>query len=509
MKVSPRFLPFAVLFVLSGNVQSNAQSVPCYAITRNPLVLEALLDSHSQDTDSDLQDATINAAELEHLQFNPIVIQPGDALYMEYRGKNFTVDADFASGERTAFDSSPRGSYEQWRKGILPLDMFREALNQRLVRLRATAKNPNQVLFRNIKIIRAGKPIFEFASLESYGKPQVKRAVERQLPCVGFDDVPANGSSTAVSYSPLNPGSVRNFSSGLRAQPLLPPFPMMMMQSTTTSADPNHFKFTGKELDDETGLYNYGARYYSPGLGRFVTPDWSAKPVPIPYANLKDPQTLNLYPYVRNNPVSLPDPDGHAIQLSNDEDKRKQQLAAAQQAVGKQAGKYLYDNVDKNGNHYIGIYSKGPDGKGPEFKDINGASGKLNSIIQDSRIATVVTVSPGTVVSGPDFSPNGAIGPTTSGLTPGTSRPVNQIGGNEVVYLTSGKPGSLDASLSSTGREAPLTLGDVFSHEIGHVFARWFGGDSNSSSVQMENDTRRVNGEPTRTGHDERNDVPH
>ena len=303
MKVSSSFLPFAALFVLSGNVQGNAQSVPCYAITRNPLVLEALLDSHSQDTDSDLEDDTINAAQLEHLQFTPIVIQPGDALYLEYRGRDFTVDANFASDERTAFDSSPKGSYEQWRKGILPLDMFREALSQRLVRLRATAKSPNQVLFRNIKIIRAGKPIFEFASLESYGKPQVKRAVERQLPCVGFDDVPANGSSTAVSYSLLNPGPVRNFSSGLGAQPLLPPFPMMM-QSTTASADPNHFKFTGKELDDETGLYNYGARYYSPGLGRFVTPDWSAKPVPIPYANLKDPQTLNLYPYVRNNPVS-------------------------------------------------------------------------------------------------------------------------------------------------------------------------------------------------------------
>lgn len=244
------------------------------------------------------------------------------------------------------------------------------------------------------------------------------------------------------------------------------------------------------------------------GLGRFISPDWSAKPVPIPYANLKDPQTLNLYSYVRNNPTSLPDPDGHAIQLSNDDEKRKQQLAAAQKAVGTQAGKYLYDNVDKKGNHYIGIYSKGPDGKGPEFKDLNGAAGKLNSIIQDSRIATVVTVSPGTVVSGPNFSPNGAIGSTTSGLTPGTSRPVNQVGGNEVVYLTSGAPGNLNSALSSINRDAPLTLGDVFSHEMGHVFARWFGGDSNTSSVQMENDTRRLNHEPTRTGHDEGHDVP-
>jgi len=176
-------------------------------------------------------------------------------------------------------------------------------------------------------------------------------------------------------------------------------------------------------------------------------------------------------------------------------------------AVGKQAGTYLYDNVDKNGNHYVGIYSKGPDGKGPEFKDLNGAAGKLNSIIQDSRIATVVTVSPATIVSGPDFSPNGAVGPNTRGLTTGKSRPVNPIGRNDLVYMTSGNPGVLPSDVSSTNRDAPLTPGDVLSHELGHTFARWFGGDSNTSSVQMENQTRRLNGEPTRTGHDEARDV--
>jgi len=46
-------------------------------------------------------------------------------------------------------------------------------------------------------------------------------------------------------------------------------------------------------------------------MGRFMSPDWSAKEDPVPYAKLDDPQTLNLYAYVGNNPLIRVDPDGH------------------------------------------------------------------------------------------------------------------------------------------------------------------------------------------------------
>ena len=46
-------------------------------------------------------------------------------------------------------------------------------------------------------------------------------------------------------------------------------------------------------------------------MGRFMSPDWSAKEEPVPYAKLDDPQTLNLYAYVRNHPTEIVDPDGH------------------------------------------------------------------------------------------------------------------------------------------------------------------------------------------------------
>ncbi|MFH1202244.1 MAG: RHS repeat-associated core domain-containing protein [Candidatus Omnitrophota bacterium] len=68
--------------------------------------------------------------------------------------------------------------------------------------------------------------------------------------------------------------------------------------------DPKH-KFTGKELDASTGLYFYGARYYDPTIGRFITADTI---VQSPY----DPQSLNRYSYCRNNPLNYTDPTGHS-----------------------------------------------------------------------------------------------------------------------------------------------------------------------------------------------------
>ncbi len=80
--------------------------------------------------------------------------------------------------------------------------------------------------------------------------------------------------------------------------------------------DSNHYKFTGKERDSETGLDYFGARHYSNGLGRFITPDWAAKATAVPYAEFADPQSLNLYTYVRNVPTVNIDTDGHEVKVA-------------------------------------------------------------------------------------------------------------------------------------------------------------------------------------------------
>ena len=74
---------------------------------------------------------------------------------------------------------------------------------------------------------------------------------------------------------------------------------------------PQNYKFEGKERDTETGNDDFGARYYSNRFGRWLSADWSAVPVPVPYANLTNPQTLNLYAMVSDDPESFADLDGH------------------------------------------------------------------------------------------------------------------------------------------------------------------------------------------------------
>lgn len=64
------------------------------------------------------------------------------------------------------------------------------------------------------------------------------------------------------------------------------------------------YLFTGQEEDGEAGLYNYKARLYDPFLGKFISPD---PIVPAP----GNPQSLNRYSYVLNNPLIYIDPTGH------------------------------------------------------------------------------------------------------------------------------------------------------------------------------------------------------
>jgi RHS repeat-associated protein len=148
-------------------------------------------------------------------------------------------------------------------------------------------------------------------------------------------------------------------------------------QPTTTYNQPKGIsqKFTGQERDDESGLDYFRARYYPSALGRFTSPD------PVG-GRLGDPQTLNRYVYVRNNPLLFVDPSGLTFYLKC---KQKSKTTCRRGYAGKyvtnKKGKRRFvrtevDNdgkgglIDQYGNRFTASFGTG----GPVFTDSDGTT---------------------------------------------------------------------------------------------------------------------------------------
>jgi RHS repeat-associated protein len=129
-------------------------------------------------------------------------------------------------------------------------------------------------------------------------------------------------SATTSFYEEDGLGSVTSLSSGAGALAQTYTFDSFGNQTASSGSLTNPFRYTARELDSETGLYFYRARYFDPQTGRFLSED----PVGFSVGN-------NFYAYVLNNPVNLIDPVGLAPWPYDLYEKARKKLKKADCAI--------------------------------------------------------------------------------------------------------------------------------------------------------------------------------
>ncbi len=130
------------------------------------------------------------------------------------------------------------------------------------------------------------------------------------------------------------------------------PFGMIHQPQATTTSD-NRYLFNGKELQDESlggvnlDLYDYGARFHDPQIGRWHVPD----PLAEEYTS------LSPYNYVSNNPLVFIDPNGMAMDNYDIYEDGKIKV----ERTDEKSDTFTYH--DKNGNsHSLGTFEKNESG---------------------------------------------------------------------------------------------------------------------------------------------------
>jgi RHS repeat-associated protein len=159
------------------------------------------------------------------------------------------------------------GGYEIYRKTVgTTLSLERETLH--------VNDGTKRILLFETKTVDVAHPS---------GLPQIRPRWQMDNH-LGSSSVELNGSGQVISYEEYHPFGSTSFHT----------------VDTGAEISAKRYRYTGKERDDETGLYYFGARYYASWLGRWLSCDPSVE------------DGWNLYVYTSNNPVIHIDPDGAA-----------------------------------------------------------------------------------------------------------------------------------------------------------------------------------------------------
>ncbi len=258
-------------------------------------------------------------------------------------------------------------------------------------------------------------------------------------------------------------------------------FPWGGEQYVFTNTCSQNYKFTSKERDPDMGIDDFGARFYKNSMARFYSADWSGHPVDIPYADLENPQSLNLYSYVNNNPLSRVDKDGHEVDFIGTDQDKKTELerlvanASKTDKNGLSESSLFKETTDKNGKTTLTLDKNAA----ANFKgDHSAGYNLLTGAIDAKPIISIQMSDKDSYTSAADSHGN---------VTVNLNRNVSPID-------------AISPLRGFNGQAIPNPFSIIAGHEtLGHAYPRIMGWPSDEQSArQVENQLRREQGLPLR-----------
>ncbi len=260
-------------------------------------------------------------------------------------------------------------------------------------------------------------------------------------------------------------------------------------------------RFTGKELDSETELNYFAARYMNSLPGRFMSPD----PIRFQSLAMYDPQVLNGYAYVRNNPLLHIDPTGETIELVGTPEQRKAAFEALKELVGPELAQFLVIK-EESGRFFVEL----EEGALQHAGSFSRLGRSVVTLIHEPKLIAITAIEPDD-----NFQFKGqTIGAFR--IRPGTTR---FIEGTILVAVldTRNGPFILPSHVMSDGQRSPADTALILAHELGHAAfhagtilvdtdwktRRGVRKGSNKASLLFENRLRRMRDPagPERTRH--------
>ncbi|WNG15531.1 SpvB/TcaC N-terminal domain-containing protein [Cystobacter fuscus] len=241
--------------------------------------------------------------------------------------------------------------------------------------------------------------------------------------------------------------------------------------------------FSGKELDQETGLYYFGARYYDPRVGLWASADPAATEYLDGEASIGGvyhPVNLATYAYAGHNPQKYTDPNGRALNL----------VAAAIGAVGGgiigggvELGRQLWRGEDVNWNR-VGATAAG----GAVAGGLAGLTAG-GSLLAQGAMAGAASAAGGTVTrtalgektTGTALAVDAAVGVATFGIVKGGSAVLRSTGsaangareGTTTLYRAVSEAEVLDIGRTGTIRPGAGAMGNKWFAETPRDAAAW------------------------------------